>query len=92
MVIGARGVVVKDQREWRRVLAAVALALPLIPALYAYSLRGSFQFDGRHPLVEKPVVQTSGVVRSWWGSRAGMIGAATIARWWSYTANETDGW
>ncbi len=61
--------------ERRRVLAAMVLALPLIVVLYANALRGPFQFDDRHAIVENPVLRTAAVDWSWWGPRAWTVGA-----------------
>jgi tetratricopeptide (TPR) repeat protein len=63
----------RDERN--RVLATMALALPLIGALYANALHGPFQFDDRHAILENPVLHTAAVDWSWWGPRAWAIGA-----------------
>lgn len=56
--------------ERSRVLAALPLALALIGVLYGNALRGPFQFDDRHAIVENPVLRTAAVDWSWWGPRA----------------------
>ncbi len=61
--------------ERNRVLATMVLALPLIVALYANALRGPFQFDDRHAIVENPILRTAAVDWSWWGPRAWTVGA-----------------
>ncbi|HET8760123.1 MAG TPA: tetratricopeptide repeat protein [Nitrospiria bacterium] len=67
--------VIPARTDWRRLAAAMVLALPLVAAVYANSLRNPFQFDDRHAIVENPALQTSAVDWSWWGARAGTIGA-----------------
>lgn len=60
------------ERRWA--IAAVVVALPLILGVYANGLRGPFQFDDRHAIVENPALRGS-VDSAWWGSNAWMIGA-----------------
>lgn len=60
--------------EQRWVVAAVVLALPLILGVYANALRGPFQFDDRHAIVENPALRGA-VDFEWWGSKAWTIGA-----------------
>ncbi len=60
------------ERRW--VIAAAVLALPLILGVYANGLRGPFQFDDRHAIVENPALRGS-VDSAWWGANAWTIGA-----------------
>jgi hypothetical protein len=70
------GVDLAQQRvDGRWVLTAIVLALPLILGVYANGLRGPFQFDDRHAIVENPALRAAAVDSTWWGSRAWTIGA-----------------
>lgn len=85
--MGERGTVVSEREsgmgvdppqrraEQKRVLAAVVLALPLVFAIYANGLRGPFQFDDRHAIVENAALRAAVVDSTWWGPRAWTIGA-----------------
>jgi tetratricopeptide (TPR) repeat protein len=80
---------VQSRAQWRLVIWAMLLALPLVGLLYANSSRAPFQFDDRHAIVENAPLHTAAKDWPWWGRDAWSVGAGHFrpATFFTYAMN-----